>query len=106
LIADGAEVVDSLTGALRRVGSEPAWVIGGAQVYRAALRYAGVAEVTEIDIDVAGDTRAPDLTGWRRRSTGRWQLSATGLRYRFLSFAPPAEDGGRRRYPAPRVDSA
>lgn len=106
LIADGAEVVDSLTGALRRVGSEPAWVIGGAQVYRAAVRYAGVAEVTEIDIDVAGDTRAPDLTGWRRRSTGRWQLSATGLRYRFLSFAPPAEDGGRRRYPAPRVDSA
>ena len=51
----------------------------------------------EIDIDVAGDTRAPDLTGWIRRSTGRWQLSATGLRYRFLSFAPPVEDDGRRR---------
>jgi dihydrofolate reductase len=89
-IADGAEVVGSLSGALRLVGSEPAWVIGGAQVYRAALQYAGVAAVTEIDIDLAGDTRAPDLTGWTRRSIGRWQLSATGLRYRFLTYAPPA----------------
>jgi dihydrofolate reductase len=97
--------VDSLSVALHRVGSEPAWVIGGAQIYQAALPYAGVAEVTEIDIDVAGDTRAPDLTGWIRRSTGRWQLSATGLRYRFLSFAPPVEDGGRRRDPARGVDS-
>jgi dihydrofolate reductase len=105
LIADGAQVVDSLSVALHRVGSEPAWVIGGAQIYQAALPYAGVAEVTEIDIDVAGDTRAPDLTGWIRRSTGRWQLSATGLRYRFLSFAPPVEDGGRRRDPARGVDS-
>ena len=87
--ADGAVVVDSLTGALRRVGSGPAWVIGGGQVYQAALAYAGVAEVTEIDIDVSGDTSAPDLTGWTRRSTGTWQLSATGLRYRFLSYTSP-----------------
>ena len=67
--------------------SEPAWVIGGGQVYHSALPYAGVAEVTEIDIDVAdGTTRAPDLTGWTRRSAGPWQLSATGLRFRLSAL--------------------
>lgn len=100
--AAGAEPVSSLAGARQRIGSEPAWVIGGGQVYHAALPYAGVAEVTEIDIDVpGGTTRAPDLTGWTRRSAGPWQLSATGLRFRFLVFAAPAAHGdGRRSRPS------
>lgn len=102
-IADGAVVVDSLTGALQGVGSGPAWVIGGGQVYQAALPYAGVAEVTEIDIDVSGDTGAPDLAGWTCRSTGKWQLSATGLRYRFLSYTSPVVADEVR--PAPGVGS-
>ena len=96
--AAGAEVASSLAGAIQRIGSEPAWVIGGGQVYHAALPYAGVAEVTEIDIDVAdGTTRAPDLTGWTRRSAGPWIVSATGLRFRFLVFTAPVADGAGRR---------
>jgi dihydrofolate reductase len=68
-------------------GSAPrAWVIGGAQVYPVALPLATVAEVTEIDVDVAGDTFAPGLTGWTLTASGDWQRSSTGLRYRFLQY--------------------
>ncbi|HEU4541839.1 MAG TPA: dihydrofolate reductase [Jiangellaceae bacterium] len=85
-VAEGAEIAGSLDSAMALVGSEPAWVIGGAQVYRAAFGRASVAEVTEIDIDVAGDTYAPDLTGWVRQSASPWQVSESGLEYRFLRF--------------------
>ncbi|HEX6232666.1 MAG TPA: dihydrofolate reductase [Jiangellaceae bacterium] len=84
--ADGAEVVASLDVALNLVAGGPVWVIGGAQVYLAALPYASIIEVTEIDIDVAGDTHAPDLTGWMLESAGAWSTSATGPRYRFLTY--------------------
>lgn len=68
-------------------GSAPrAWVIGGAQVYTAAMPLAAVAEITEIDVDVAGDTFAPALTGWTLTASGDWQRSSTGLRYRFLQY--------------------
>jgi dihydrofolate reductase len=78
---------------LRSTGSPPqAWVIGGAQVYAAALPLAAVAEVTEIDVDVAGDTFAPGLTGWTLTASGDWQRSSTGLRYRFLRYRRPPVD--------------
>ncbi len=86
----GAEVVASLDAALELVESEPAWVIGGAQVYTAAMPHASVAQITEIDLDVAGDTHAPDLAGWMLYSAGEWQTSTAGLRYRFLSYTAEA----------------
>ena len=42
--ADGAEVVHALTEALRG----DIWVIGGADIYAAALPQADVAEITEL----------------------------------------------------------
>ncbi len=83
--ADGAEVCAGLDAALELVGSDPAWVIGGAEVYKAAIPYAAVAEVTEIDIEVAGDTYAPDIS-WAPREAWPWSVSRTGLRYRFLRY--------------------
>jgi dihydrofolate reductase len=91
--APGAEVVGSVADAVRLAGVDSgngggmAWLAGGAEVYAAgAGGLASVAEVTEVDIDVPGDTFAPPLAGWRLDSTGDWLTSATGLRYRFLRY--------------------
>jgi dihydrofolate reductase len=84
--AAGAEVAGSLEEAVQRAGSGRAWVIGGGRVFAAARDLADVAEVTEVDIEVAGDTFAPPLTGWRRGASSGWRTSSTGLRYRFLRY--------------------
>jgi dihydrofolate reductase len=87
--APGAEVVGSLAEAVRLADGdgEMAWLAGGAAVYAAgADGLATVAEVTEVDTDVPGDTYAPPLTGWRLERAGEWLTSATGLRYRFLRY--------------------
>jgi dihydrofolate reductase len=64
-----------------------AWVIGGGAVYAAFLPYASDAVVTEIDLEVDGDTWAPSLTGWelieRHPHTSR-----TGLPYAFAYYRP------------------
>jgi dihydrofolate reductase len=86
--APGAEVVGSLAEAVRLVGYETAWLAGGAEVYAAgADGLASVAEVTEVDIEVSGDTLAPPLAGWRLDAAAEWRTSATGLRYRFLRYS-------------------
>lgn len=43
-------------------GSEISWVVGGGTVYAAAMERADVISRTVLDLDVAGDTRAPELT--------------------------------------------
>jgi len=90
---DGAEVVGSLDAACAIAGAEAepeTWVIGGAQIYLLALPHATRCEVTEVEIDLPrddDDALAPMLDeGWQAR-TGEWQLSRTGLRYRFHSYS-------------------
>jgi dihydrofolate reductase len=87
--ADGAEVVGSLDIAL----TDPeAWVIGGAQIYLLALPHATRCEVTEIEIDLVlddEDALAPMLDETWLGETGEWQVSRSGLRYRFLSYRRP-----------------
>lgn len=84
--ADGATVAHSLEEALEQ-SSTKAWVIGGAQVYAAALPYATTALVTEVDADYPGDAYAPTLdSSWALEAQGQWQTSATGLRYRVLTY--------------------
>jgi dihydrofolate reductase len=89
LMVDGAEVLGSLEQAL----TEPdAWVIGGAEIYLLALPRATRCEVTEVDIDLPrddDDALAPVLDeGWLGE-TGEWQVSRSGLRYRFHSYHRP-----------------
>lgn len=59
------------------------WVIGGAEIYRAALPYATTLSVTEVDSTVNGDTYAPTLDAdWKVAEDSGWQFSKSGLRYR------------------------
>ncbi|MCS5722402.1 dihydrofolate reductase [Herbiconiux sp. CPCC 203407] len=99
--AEGAETAGSLEQALgsgapgntRRDGSgdggQPVWVIGGGEIYRQALEFADRLEITEVDLEAGGDTRAPDAgPGWVREVTPAegWLESRTGIRYRFVSL--------------------
>ncbi|WP_412169320.1 dihydrofolate reductase [Curtobacterium flaccumfaciens pv. flaccumfaciens] len=90
--ADGAEVVHDLQAELERAGGadETVWVIGGGQVYAAALDAADHVSETLIDVDVPGDTVAPTLdeaAGWMLTDEGPWQESRNdGTRYRFLEW--------------------
>ena len=91
--APGAEVVGSLAEAVRRATStdREVWLIGGAEVYAVGAReLASVAEVTEVDVEVPGDTYAPPLTGWTLTAQGDWQTSVTGVRFRWLRYTRPA----------------
>lgn len=84
--ADGAEVVASLDEAL---SDDATWVIGGAQVYLAALPLATRCEITEVEIDLHrddGDVMAPVLDESWVGTSGDWLTSASGLRYRFYSY--------------------
>ena len=84
--ADGAEVVASTRG---RTDRRPIWVIGGSQIYAAALPIATRCEVTEVDLDLPredDDALAPVLDeGWVG-TEGEWLSSSSGLRYRLHSY--------------------
>ena len=89
----GVEVFESLPQALQACATdEEVFVIGGAQLYDAALPLADRAIVTEIDIDVDGDARFPALDAaplrqqWRQESRDD-AVSADGLRYAIVHYA-------------------
>lgn len=87
----GAERAASLEAALTLAGTDDpewVWVIGGGQLYREAIPFADRLEVTELDLDVEGDTRAPDRSEWTPAAGGQgeWATSGSGIRYRFLSL--------------------
>ena len=92
----GAERAGSLEAALAAAGEgdpERIWIIGGGQLYREAMPAADRLEVTELDLVVDGDTRAPAWDRWRAVSTDPpegWHTSSSGIRYRFLTLERPA----------------
>ena len=85
-VAEGATVVRSLDEAL----TDPdTWVVGGEQIYTLAMPRAGRCEVTEVDIDLPrddGDVVAPQLDETWVGTTGEWETSRAGLRYRFHTY--------------------
>nr|WP_053353439.1 dihydrofolate reductase [Leucobacter musarum] len=88
--APGARVVSSLDDAIAALAgeTEPAdrvWVMGGGQLYRAAMPIADELVVTKIDLDVPdADTFAPEIgPEWQLVDPGTPQISRTGLAYRF-----------------------
>ncbi|HEY3686967.1 MAG TPA: dihydrofolate reductase [Streptosporangiaceae bacterium] len=85
--ADGAERAGSVAEALELAGPAEAWVIGGGEVYRAAMAYATTLAVTEVDTAVDGDTHAP-VPGpeWEVAEETGWRTSASGLRYRIRKY--------------------
>ncbi len=86
----GATVVDSvdaaLTAATESPGSEEIWVLGGSQIFEAAIDRTNRAVVTTIDVDEYGDTHAPVLDdSWTLSTTDPaegWHQSRKGARYR------------------------
>ncbi|HEY9309020.1 MAG TPA: dihydrofolate reductase [Microbacterium sp.] len=99
----GAERAGSLDAALALAAEgepERIWVIGGGQLFRDAIDLADLLEVTELDLEVAGDTQAPDRSGWRTTSVDPsegWHTSRSGIRYRFLRLVPAHEQAERSR---------
>ncbi len=60
--ADGAAVANDLAAAIALAGAAPrVFVIGGAELYAAALPIADELLLTEIDADVDGDAQFPDF---------------------------------------------
>lgn len=88
--ADGAEAAGSVEAALNRAPTEDVCVIGGAQIYAAAMPFATHLIVTEVDLEVHGDTFAPPIgPRWSADDAGAWRTSAeSGVRYRFVTYVP------------------
>jgi dihydrofolate reductase len=91
--AAGAVVAHSLDAALAAAASlaSDAWIIGGGAVYAGAMNVLREVHVTEIDIEVDGDVRAPELgADWNRTQVDPgehgWHISRTGVRYRFVVY--------------------
>ena len=82
--ADGAEVVASLDDALAACG-EACFVIGGGEVYAAALPRVDRIYATAIDADVEGDAFFPalDEDAWRPVDESP-PVEEDGLRFRFV----------------------
>ena len=67
-----------------------AWVIGGAQIYALALPLASTAVVTEIEASYDGDAFAPQFDPpWSETARER-HVSATGLKFSFVTFTHQA----------------
>ncbi len=86
--APGAAIAASLADALALCAGEPAaFVIGGSEIYAAALPFADGLELTEIDRDYEGDARFPawDRTAWRvsKREAHAW---SDGVRFSFVRY--------------------
>jgi dihydrofolate reductase len=87
--ADGVETAPSLEEALRLLeGSEIVYVIGGAQVFAAALPLADELLLTEIDAPIAGDTFFPELDPTQFVETSREaHVAADGTAFAFVTLA-------------------
>jgi dihydrofolate reductase len=86
-MADGATVVRNLDDAVTH--DDDTWVIGGGQIYALAVPLATRCEVTEVDVTLSradDDAVAPVLDEAWVGTEGDWLTSASGLRYRFLSY--------------------
>jgi dihydrofolate reductase len=66
----------------------PIFVIGGAQLYQGAMAYADRIELTQIELEVIGDTYFPEIDPvvWVKDEEGPKQVSAGGLGYQFQSY--------------------
>jgi dihydrofolate reductase len=85
--AEGAERAGSLEEALALVADEErVFVIGGAEIYAAALPYADELLLTEIDLEIEGDTFFPE---WSRDEfvevSREERVSADGTSFAFVT---------------------
>lgn len=95
--APGAKVATTTQAALALAqdaagtsGSSTIWVIGGANVYQQLLPHAQTLEITDINLKVVGDTRAPlippEFREAHREPVEGWLTSRTDLLYAFTRY--------------------
>jgi dihydrofolate reductase len=96
--AAGASVAHSLEEAFGLVAdAEEICVIGGADIYRAALERADVIHLTEVHADVAGDIRLPPFDRLLWRETAREdRVAADGLRYSYVKLEKASQPLAQR----------
>lgn len=83
--ADGAVTASSLEDAIAKAGGAPEIaIIGGAQIFLAALPIVDAVELTEIHADFDGDTHMPPFGKEWREISRRAHATADGLRYDFV----------------------
>jgi dihydrofolate reductase len=87
--SQGADRVGSVEEALALLESEPrVFVIGGGEIYAAALPYADELLLTEIDVDVEGDTFFPPFDRHEFDETSRVRgVSTAGPQFAFVRYA-------------------
>ena len=85
--AEGATVSTSRADAIAAANSDEAFVIGGAELYAAALPLADRLQLTEIDAAYEGDTWFPaiDKSVWRE-SAREAHRDEAGLGYAFVTY--------------------
>jgi dihydrofolate reductase len=77
--AEGAEMAHEIP--------DEGWIIGGAELLAATIDHADRLEVTELDLDVEGDTFAPPIgASWQLVAESPWRTSRTGIPYRFHTY--------------------
>ncbi|MCL2075707.1 MAG: dihydrofolate reductase [Betaproteobacteria bacterium] len=92
-IAPGAELVSSIQDALEKTARESpetqeVFVIGGEQIYRAALPFARRLLLTEINLDVTGDAWFPAFSENEWQEIQREQrVSESGISFAFVTYA-------------------
>jgi dihydrofolate reductase len=86
--AQGADRAASVEDALRLLEGEPeAFVIGGGEIYAAALPYADELRLTEIDAEVEGDTTFPAWDpGEFEEASRATHVSADGTPFAFVTY--------------------
>jgi len=85
--AEGATVATSLADAIVAANGDESFVIGGAELYKAALPLADRLQLTEIDAAYEGDTWFPaiDTSAWRE-SAREAHRDEAGLGYAFVTY--------------------
>lgn len=90
---EGALTAHSLSEAaeLCKADSE-AFIIGGAELYKEALKVANKLYITEIDLDVEGDAHFPtfEVEEWQQ-TAHEAHISATGLAFNYVTYTKRPE---------------
>ena len=94
---DGVDAVTSLEAALALAGDETAFIIGGAQIFTAAMELADAMVITEIDHAFACDTFFPalDAAQWRESAREQHHSDKAGLDYAIVTYH--RHDGAPKR---------
>jgi len=84
---EGATVFSSIEEALQAVETDEAWFIGGGQIYTAALDFVKEIKVTVVNLEVTGETVAPNIDNkFILSDSSEWKTSSKDIEYKFETW--------------------